>query len=358
VARLSAAGAVAALVLAVGAVAYVVQDNQSAAPPPVATPPPDSTGPKWLVAPSLPAPRSRLALAEMDGFLYAIAGIGEAGPVADVMRIRSPGQEGGEASWTARAAKPTAVEGVSAVALRGRIVVPGGCARDGAVSSVEAYDPAFNTWSELPALPEARCAYGLAASEGRLYIFGGRSGPGPETASASVWRYDDNAERWVAEPDMPQSRSDLAAVADDAGEIHVLGGLDRNGNATPDHWVFRPNAAEVRWETGAAAPLPEPRASLAVAFALDRLYVVGGGAGTSREAIVWDAVPPPGVWQSDPARFSNPGPPVPQQGAAMVDAGAPTLVIVGGRAANGRLLSNHSLMQLIVSEIFIPGGRP
>jgi hypothetical protein len=236
--------------------------------------------------------------------------------------------------------------------------VPGGCTDEGAVAAVEAFDPGTGAWSALPDLPEPRCGYGLAASEGRLYLFGGRASDGPESASSEVWRFDDAGQTWLAEPEMPQPRSDVAAVADTSGAIHLLGGLDRNGSATPDHWVFRPNAAEVRWETGSAAPLPDTRAALAVAWALDRLYVVGGGVEKSREAIVWEAVPSPGAWQEDPALFSDPGHPVPQQGAAMVDAGATTLVIVGGKAANGLLLNNHSQIQLVVSEIFIPGGGP
>jgi hypothetical protein len=197
----------------------------------------------------------------------------------------------------------------------------------------------------------------LAAHDGRLFLFGGRAGPDPATASAAVWRYDPTADTWTPDEPMPFPRSGMAAVRmGDRDEVHILGGLNGEGEPTADHWVFRPNEEDEPWDVDLAAGFAEPRVGLTAAAALDRLYAVGGGSDESRDSVFWDRLQVPGEWRHDPGHFPDPGPPVPQQGAAMVRIEARKLALVGGEALDGRLLDRHYTIDLAPFQIIIPGG--
>lgn len=320
--------------------------------PPAAPTPNRPSGPAWQVAGSLPSPRTGLAVALAEGGLFAVGGADADGPLSETLRYDRT-----LLTWRRLADKPTAVRDAEAEAIRGQIVVPGGCSDDQATAVVEAYDPALDAWSDLRPLPEPRCAYGLAAHDGRLFLFGGRTGTDASTASADVWSYDPAADTWTADEPMPFPRSDLAAVRmGDRDEIHILGGRNRDGEPGTDHWVFRPNADTNRWDIELGAPFTEARAGLTAAAALDRMYVVGGGWEERRDSVFWERLQAPGDWHHDPAHFPDPGPPVPQRGAAMLRVEARKLAIVGGEAADGRLLYSHFTIDLAPFSINIPGG--
>ncbi len=341
-----------AAIAAIGVAVLAILWRPEPEPPPAPPTPIVLTGPRWLVAGSLPSPRAGLAVALAEAGLYAIGGADAAGPLVDTIRY-----DRSLLTWRRLADKPTPVRDAGAEALRGRIVVPGGCAGERATAVVEAYDPASDSWSTLAPLPEPRCAYGLAAHDGRLFLFGGRTGVDASTAAATVWRYDPAANTWTPDTAMPFPKSDLAAVRmGDRDEIHVLGGRNRDGEPASDHWIFRPNAESARWDTELGARFTEARAGLTAAAALDRLYVVGGGWEERRDAVFWERLQAPREWRHDPAHFPDPGPPVPQRGAAMLRVEARKLAIVGGEAADGRLLDSHYTIDLAPFSIIIPGG--
>jgi hypothetical protein len=291
----------------------------------------------------------------LRGELYAIGGQAESGLLAQTLRYRRDAY-----SWSPLADKPSAASHLRAGVMQGRIVVPGGCGADGnALEAVESYEPDTDTWTVLAAeLPAPVCDYALAAHEGSLYLFGGRAAPGAATATRAVWRLRPEATSWEPQPDMPGERAALSAVTLSDG-IHLLGGQDRSGAATQDHWLFDPDLPSRPWRFGQPSlpSLPEPRAAFAAVGVLGGIWIIGGGLDRPLDAIVWDGRG--STWSHEPAVLPNPeGPPSPQRGVGIAFEGGKTVVVAGGESAAGRLLDLHLAYIRRFETIFVPArGR-
>ncbi len=89
----------------------------------------------------------------------------------------------------------------------------------------QVYDPATDTWSQWAPVPDPCGGLGWPMSTaygGKIYLFGGGSGPGLE-GSARVWVYDPATDAWTRASDMPVERINGAAVT--AGDyIYIFGG--------------------------------------------------------------------------------------------------------------------------------------
>src|SRR2546425_902173 len=83
----------------------------------------------------------------------------------------------GSGTWTARASMPTARVGLGVAAINGILYAVGGDPRGqpsgGDAATVEAYDPASDTWTAKASMPMARGFLGVAAINGTLYAVGG-----------------------------------------------------------------------------------------------------------------------------------------------------------------------------------------
>jgi hypothetical protein len=77
--------------------------------------------------------------------------------------------------------------------------------------------------------------------------------------------------RWEIQPPLSQPRSRMAAV-EDSGEIYVMGGEGADGTALDLVEIY--NLERGQWRQG--APLPAPRANLAMTIRGDDLIVAGG----------------------------------------------------------------------------------
>jgi hypothetical protein len=260
-----------------------------------------------------------------------VGGADETGPVSATLRYDPRGF-----AWQALAPKPAPVRDVSAAAVQGTLIVPGGCDASGtAVPIVAEYDIRSDAWSAGQPWPAPTCGYALALLDGVVFVFGGRTGPEGSSVTDAAWAYDPREREWVALERMPAARSDLAAVVV-SDEIHLLGGRDARAEAVPDHWVFRPYGAEPRWDTTGGPRLPEARAGLAAATALGRIYVIGGGWSDGLPALVWDRRADD--WARDPTLLPDlvPGP-TPWRGAALAVLDDRFLVLAGGTAERGAL---------------------
>src|SRR5918996_2863715 len=172
--------------------------------------------------------------------------------------------------WETLAPMPTPRTEVAAAAVGGRIVVVGGFAPAGTVGTTEVYDVATDAWSAGPDLPVA-VNHAMATSFGdEVYVFGGTLGDGAISDSAFV--LSDGA--WDPLPLMPEPRTaGGAAVA--GGLIHVVGGVGPEGVAERT-LVFDAEAG--RWSV--TEGLGRPREHMGVAAFDDRVYAVGGRAGS------------------------------------------------------------------------------
>src|SRR5919106_3276073 len=194
--------------------------------------------------------------------------------------------------WETLAPMPTPRTEVAAAAVGGRIVVVGGFAPAGTVGTTEVYDVAADAWSAGPDLPVA-VNHAMATSFGdEVYVFGGTLGDGAISDAAFV--LSDGA--WDPLPLMPEPHTaGGAAVA--GGLIHVVGGVGPEGVAERT-LVFDAEAG--RWSV--TEGLGRPREHMGVAAFDDRVYAVGGRAGSLAafgevealdvEAERWVALPP------------------------------------------------------------------
>jgi DNA-binding CsgD family transcriptional regulator len=244
---------------------------------------------RWVARAPLSVPRTRLAIAQVAGKIYAIGGESAAG-ISGELSIYDPDSNG----WLTGAPKPIPAANISAAVLDGLVYVPGGSTATGggntpaalssplraqAVSAsavtaeVEAYDPRSNRWQDRAPLPSPLAAYALVAQGEYLYVFGGWDG---SNYRANSYRYDPKTDRWEALSPMPGARA-FAAVGVLGGLLYVVGGYD--GRTELDSVYAYDPAAE---GTGASpwsrrASLNQARAGLSLVTVGSRLYAVGGG---------------------------------------------------------------------------------
>jgi N-acetylneuraminic acid mutarotase len=278
----------------------------------------------WSITTSLPAPRTRPAVAATpDGTIYVFGGTDNSVDY-DTTFVYHPRTN----MWTQGANVPFAREGAQAVTLPdGRILVVGGgtgchgtqhCAvygtaalytprtnrwaqaaglqtpryrfaaalgHDGrvyalggwdgsrALYGVEVYTPRTNTWSTAPSLPLALEAPAVATdAHGRIVVLGGYDGNDPATYYSNVFILSGSG--WASGAPLPTAREDFGAARGPDGRIYAAGGYNSNGFLSTVE-VYTPSTNS--WSS--AAPLPAKICCLAVvAPPGGRLYVVGGGA--------------------------------------------------------------------------------
>ena len=134
----------------------------------------DTTKNEWAALAPLAAPVDHGMSAVVGGKLYAIGGR-SAAINAHVTRVDV--FDPATSAWTPRAAMPTSRAGAASAVVNGLIVIAGGegnaASSTGVFAEVEAYDPATDTWLELPAMRTPRHGTGAATVDGVMYVPGG-----------------------------------------------------------------------------------------------------------------------------------------------------------------------------------------
>lgn len=84
--------------------------------------------------------------------------------------------------WTVRASMPTGRGGMGCGVIGGKLYATGGegnpAVASGVFPDVEVFDPASNTWTELPDMPNPKHGVGGAVWDGALYLCGGANKEG------------------------------------------------------------------------------------------------------------------------------------------------------------------------------------
>lgn len=160
----------------------------------------------------------------------------------------------------------------------GEVFAFGGYDGTNAMSSVEAFDPALNTWGSRAGMPSARRAFAAAAgANGKIYVFGGF---GPGNFASDVDEYSPTTDTWATVTTIPTPRSNLGAVEAD-GKIYTFGGTSEA--SSQDDVVEAYDPVTDTWTT--MSPMLTPRSHLAFAKGADgRIYAISGldpSAGTS-----------------------------------------------------------------------------
>ncbi len=189
-------------------------------------------------------------------------------------------------AWREGAESPLArFEGQSAV-VGGKLYIFGGYT-DGSVIpktfEADVYDPATDTWEQLPDMPRPMTQAGTVADDTNIYFAGGVVGsddPYGESekipATTEVWSFDTESEVYSAMPPLPEPRGAGAlALLDDT--LHFFGGTGEDRyQEVGDHWALALDGSEAWREL---APLPFPTNHLAGVTVDGFIYAVGGQMG-------------------------------------------------------------------------------
>jgi DNA-binding CsgD family transcriptional regulator len=256
---------------------------------PTAAPAAAPAAERWVELAPMPEPRLGFASApfRFDGrsYMYLIGGEVDQQADASVLRYDLDAN-----TWVKFSAKPTAVVDAQAAVVGNRIFVPGGRTADGSVTTVlEAYDPQRDRWETLAPLPEPRASYGLAAVEGKLYLFGGSDGNGPR---AEVWQYSPDNDEWLPQSPLPAPATYLGVAVID-GQIFLIGGENASGLLT-SHQRYSPAEEGNGNPYTIRAPLPEPRSRMGATTIGGFIFLVGGSA--QSQALFYDSTVD--IWRS------------------------------------------------------------
>jgi N-acetylneuraminic acid mutarotase len=156
-----------------------------------------------------------------------------------------------------------------AAVIGGRVYVAGG-APDSAGRTLEAYDPATDSWVSLPPMPTARNHVAGGAIGGRLYVVGGR----PPLTLSVLEVFDPVSGTWKSRAAMPTGRSGHAAAVV-RGCLYVFGG---EGNSASASGVF---AQSELYDPGtnswtSLTSMRTPRHGIGAAAVGSRIYLPGG----------------------------------------------------------------------------------
>src|SRR5256885_11042583 len=155
---------------------------------------------RWTKKNAMPLPSHHIAFTEYRGKIYAFGGfvLPQSGPPAWVPIDNAWEYDPAEDSWKALAPVPTRRGSPVAVTAGDRLYVIGGATpgpKDTAVplpglhwslGTVEAYDPATNTWHQRSAMPTPRNHATAGLVNGKIYVIGGRVGAAGITAASNT----------------------------------------------------------------------------------------------------------------------------------------------------------------------------
>lgn len=244
---------------------------------------------RWRELAPMPTGRAGFALAsysyDNNQYLYVIGGETSGAVVGELLRYQPSAN-----TWVQLTAKPTPVSDVQAVVIGNKIYVPGGRLQSGeSTDAFEAYDPQRDKWIALKPLPQKRSGYALAAFEGKLYLFGGWDGV---AYHAEVWQYNTNSNSWSERTPMRVGRAYAgAAVAEEQGQIYVIGGHNADGDLTVNE-SYSPAVDDESgrpWSTKTPLPLPSSHIATAAITTISPQIFAIGGTNASSQLVQYDS---------------------------------------------------------------------
>jgi len=238
---------------------------------------PTNTG-TWTQLASSTLERHEIQYVELDGKLYLTGGRGDL-----LHEVYDPTTN----TWSTAAPLPFEVTHTQAVVHDGEYWLMGGLEgpwTDFHIDTVVSYNPTTNAWTthQTMAADRARGGGGAVVHDGKIYVAGGlrddNTGTGHFGTSTKMFDvYDPATDTWTQMPDMPRERDHFQAVIHN-GKLYAVGG--REGG---DAGFFNQTIAEVdvfdfatnTWST-LPTTLPTPRAAAGTVLIGDEIIVIGG----------------------------------------------------------------------------------
>lgn len=139
----------------------------------------------WSTAASMPTGRYSAGAGVVNSIIYVVGGttsvFGMPFTTANVNEAYDPATN----TWTQGAPMPTARTAPGVGVMNGLLYAIGGLTNAGGVlASNEAYNPATNTWTADAPMPTARFIFGVGVVNSAIYAIGGNNGPDLATNEA------------------------------------------------------------------------------------------------------------------------------------------------------------------------------
>jgi N-acetylneuraminic acid mutarotase len=173
----------------------------------------------------MPVPRGGPGGAVIGSKIYVVGGMSSAGASLSSMSIYNPTTN----TWAAGKAMSTRRDNPGAAALGGKLYVFGGRTRNadgstvnGRLDTVEAYDPATNTWKNRASMPTGRRTMAVGLLNGRAQLMGGE-GSTTGLPFAANEEYNPRTNTWRSLPPLPTPRHGMAAATIN-GVVYAAGG--------------------------------------------------------------------------------------------------------------------------------------
>ncbi|KAJ0029484.1 hypothetical protein NQD34_004481 [Periophthalmus magnuspinnatus] len=257
----------------------------------------------WKVETELPAQRSHHCLAVLGGFIFAAGGSSSRDNGGDAACNLLYRYDPCHNQWTKGASMNQRRVDFFLGAVGDCLIAVGGRNDTGALSSVEVYYPAEDSWCYVAGLP--RYTYGHAGTvhRGVVYISGGHDYQiGPYRKEVLSYEPSGEGSAWVERPSMSEARG-WHCMASVDHLIYAIGGSDDHAATTERFDVLQVEAYDShvgQWSY--VAPLLLPNSEAGVAVWTGKIYVLGGysweGMVFSKATQVYD--PDKGAWYRGP----------------------------------------------------------
>jgi N-acetylneuraminic acid mutarotase len=229
----------------------------------------------WTKIADMPTGRWELSTCVVDGKIYAIGGAAGSSSSYSSLETFSTVEEYDPMTdtWTSKSPMPKSRGFHSANVVDGKIYIIGGSHDSGPdrnhVRTVEEYDPATDTWTQMGDMPRGMGAGFSSVFDGKIYAFGGYGG------ARRVDEYDPATDTWTSKSDMPTGRNAFTTSTLDS-KIYVIGGYvvptlpGYPGLITVD--IYDP--ATDTWDK--ATDMPTGRFGPRSSVVDGKIYVIGG----------------------------------------------------------------------------------
>ena len=236
--------------------------------------------------PDLPQAITSFGAALLDGAMYVYGGhhgqahhYSQVGQSGDLLRLSL----NDPSAWEVVSTGPK-LQGLALVAHNDKLYRVGGfTARNTedeeqdlwSVADFASFDPAANTWQELPAMPGPRSSFDAVVADDVLYVMGGWAMQGDKETEwldeACMVDLAKTPLEWKPLPKPPFRRRALS-LGTAGGAIYAIGGMQPDGEVTTRTAVYDPTTGA--WTEGPKLPGDDMEGFGTACFpAADRLYV-------------------------------------------------------------------------------------